>query len=108
MDPADHADFDDHEEVVFFSDAATGLEGVIALHSSALGPAAGGCRMATYVSKDAALTDALRLSQGMSYKNAMAGLPAGGGKAVLYRRAAGADRGALFEAFGAAVEDLAG
>ncbi len=100
--------FDAHEKVVAFEDKKSGLAGVIAIHSTHLGPAAGGCRMATYISPAAALTDALRLSQGMSYKNAMAGLAAGGGKAVLYRAGPGVAREALFEAFGAAVEDLAG
>lgn len=108
MDVSAQVGFDAHEKVVFFSDPQTGLEGVIVLHSTALGPAAGGCRMATYVSREAALTDALRLSQGMSYKNAMAGLPAGGGKAVLFRQRPDADRAAVFEAFGAAVEELGG
>ena len=100
--------FDDHEKVVPFEDPKTGLVGIIAVHSTRLGPAAGGCRMATYVSPQAALTDALRLSQGMSYKNAMAGLPAGGGKAVLYRSSPGASREAIFEAFGSAVDALGG
>lgn len=97
-----------HEEVAYFSDAATGLSGVIALHSTALGPAAGGCRMAQYVDREAAVIDALRLSRGMSYKNAVAGLPAGGGKAVIYQADPAADRGAVFEAFGRAVEAMGG
>ncbi len=100
--------FRPHERVVPFSDQRTGLMGVIAIHSTALGPAMGGCRMATYPDAEAALADALRLSEGMSYKNAMAGLPAGGGKAVLYRMDPDADRGAVFEAFGEAVEALGG
>jgi leucine dehydrogenase len=100
--------FDGHENVVAFEDLKTGLAGVIAVHSTHLGPAAGGCRMATYISPDAALTDALRLSQGMSYKNAMADLPAGGGKAVLYRSNPEASRAEIFQAFGAAIETLKG
>jgi leucine dehydrogenase len=100
--------FDDHESVVSVEDAETGLAGIIAIHSTALGPAAGGCRMATYVSKDAALVDALRLSRGMSYKNALAELPAGGGKAVLYKVDPGVSRTAVFEAFGSAVNELVG
>lgn len=103
-----NASFDDHENVVAFEDQNTGLAGVVAIHSTHLGPAAGGCRMATYISPDAALTDALRLSQGMSYKNALAGLPAGGGKAVIYRSNPKASRAEIFEAFGAAVEALKG
>ena len=104
-----HPGFDGHERVEFFRDDKLGLMGVIAIHSTRLGRAMGGCRAATYVSEAAALTDALRLSQGMSYKNAMADLPAGGGKAVLYRmRASGAERARAFEAFGAAVDRLGG
>ena len=108
MNPATNRGFDQHEQVALVSDEATGLAGFVALHSTTLGPAAGGCRMANYTSPEAALTDALRLSQGMSYKNALAELPAGGGKAVLYRTRTGADREAVFEAFGAAVEALNG
>lgn len=103
-----NSSFDDHENVVAFEDEKTGLAGVIAVHSTHLGPAAGGCRRATYISSDAALTDALRLSQGMSYKNAMAGLPAGGGKAVLYRSNPDVSREDVFRAFGAAIEALKG
>lgn len=98
-----------HERVQFFADETLGLAGVIAIHSTALGPAMGGCRAATYVSDAAALTDALRLAQGMSYKNAMADLPAGGGKAVLYRLPQDpALRSEAFAAFGRAVETLGG
>src|SRR5207237_8383025 len=74
----DAPDFDAHEGVTFVADAATGLRAIIAVHSTHLGPAAGGCRWWTYADDAAALTDALRLSRGMSYKNAMAGLPMGG------------------------------
>jgi leucine dehydrogenase len=76
-------DFDAHESVTFFDDKASGLKAIIAIHSTALGPACGGTRMYAYKSDDAALTDALRLSRGMSYKNAIADLPLGGGKAVI-------------------------
>lgn len=79
----DNPSFDAHERVVFGHDAATGLRAIIALHSTARGPGAGGCRFWNYASSAAALTDALRLSRGMSYKNAMADLPLGGGKAVV-------------------------
>ena len=72
-----------HESVHAFHDEATGLEAIIAIHSTARGPAAGGCRMWNYASADEALTDVLRLSQGMSYKNAMADLELGGGKSVI-------------------------
>lgn len=108
MGPENDPSFDDHEQVVPFEDRDTGLAGVIAIHSTRLGPAIGGCRMSTYAGPHTALTDALRLAQGMSYKNALAGLPAGGGKAVLYRVDPAAPRAAVFEAFGRAVEALGG
>jgi leucine dehydrogenase len=76
-------DFDDHETVAFFDDKNTGLRAIIAIHSTTLGPACGGVRMHPYASGDEALTDALRLARGMSYKSAIAGLPLGGGKAVI-------------------------
>lgn len=76
-------DFDHHEMVAFCDDMETGLRSIIALHSTALGPACGGTRMFAYPTTDAALADVLRLSRGMSYKNAIAGLPLGGGKAVI-------------------------
>jgi len=102
----DAADYDAHEAVHFASDATTGLQAIIAVHSTHLGPAAGGCRWWTYADDAAALTDALRLSRGMSYKNAMAGLPMGGGKAVILKGAAKTD--ALLEAFGTAIAGLNG
>ncbi len=102
----DAPDFDAHEEVAFVADVATGLQAVIAVHSTHLGPAAGGCRWWSYADDAAALTDALRLSRGMSYKNAMAGLPMGGGKAVVLKGAAKTE--AFLEAFGRAVEGLGG
>ena len=76
-------DFDHHETVAFFNDKASGLKAIIAIHSTALGPACGGTRMYPYASSDDAVTDVLRLSRGMSYKSAMAELPLGGGKAVI-------------------------
>lgn len=104
----DNREFDGHEKVVFFQDAASGLRGIIAVHSTALGPAMGGCRAWTYVDTTAALTDALRLSRGMSFKNAVAGLPLGGGKAVILRDGPGPLSEALFEAFGKVVQSLGG
>lgn len=101
-------DFDAHEGVHFFTDAATGLRAIIAIHSTYLGPAAGGCRYWSYASEDAALTDALRLSRGMSYKNAMAGLPMGGGKAVILRGDAPNKSEPFLEAFGGAINALGG
>lgn len=76
-------DFDDHELVAVCSDKETGLRSIIAIHSTALGPSLGGTRMHAYASFEAALKDVLRISRAMSYKNAMAGLPLGGGKAVI-------------------------
>ena len=101
-------DFDGHEQVLFGYDAATGLRAIIAIHSTALGPAAGGCRLWTYPSSEAALTDALRLSRGMSYKNAMAELDLGGGKAVILGDAIAQSRPARFAAFGRLVDALGG
>ena len=79
----DAADFDDHEAVHFVSDADTGLRAIIAMHDSTLGPALGGLRMFDYANPDDAVTDVLRLSRGMTFKNALAGIPYGGGKAVI-------------------------
>ena len=101
------ADFDAHEGVHYFCDAKSGLRAIIAVHSTHLGPAAGGCRWWRYGSDVAALTDALRLSRGMSYKNAMAGLPMGGGKGVILKDSDHKSE-ALLEAFGNAVEVLGG
>ena len=100
--------FDEHEGVHLFDDTATGMRAIVAIHSTHLGPAAGGCRYWHYADSESALIDALRLSRGMSYKNALAGLPAGGGKAVLMRRPAYPKTDALLEAFGKAVASLNG
>jgi leucine dehydrogenase len=108
MAPWDYPDFDDHEGVHFFRDAASGLSAIIAIHSSKLGPAAGGCRYWTYAQSGEAITDALRLSRGMSYKNAMAGLPMGGGKAVILADPTRGKTPALLAAFGRSVECLGG
>lgn len=101
-------DFDGHEQVVAFFDAEAGLKGFIAIHSTALGPAFGGCRMWDYPDEAAAVEDALRLSRGMSYKNAIAGLAYGGGKAVIIGDPRADKTPSLFRAFGQAVERLAG
>lgn len=108
MAPWDYPDFDDHEGLHFFRDPATGLSAIIAIHSTALGPAAGGCRFWSYARSDAAVTDALRLSRGMSYKNAMAGLPMGGGKAVILADPRVGKTPELLGAFGRAVDALGG
>ena len=100
--------FDDHERVLFCRDATTGLSAIIAIHSTALGPAAGGCRLWSYPDDSAALHDVLRLSRGMSYKNAMAGLRFGGGKAVIIRTADFEGSAALYERFGEFVDTLGG
>ncbi len=102
------AGFDNHEAVHAFFEPAAGLRGFIAIHSTALGPAFGGCRVWKYDSDADALTDALRLSKGMSYKNALAELPYGGGKAVIMRGDGPFDAEALFEAYGRVVESLGG
>lgn len=86
----------------------TGLRAIIAIHDTRLGPALGGCRYLAYPDDDSALRDAIRLARGMSYKAALAGLPHGGGKAVILRPAHVPDRAALFEAFGRMVETLGG
>ena len=102
------ADFDAHEDVHFFTDEKCGLKAIIAMHSTHLGPAAGGCRFWHYAKDEEALVDALRLSRGMSYKNAMAGLPLGGGKGVIL---AGEERQKtpdMLHAFGKAVDQLGG
>lgn len=104
----DLPDFDDHEAVHLFRDRASGLTAVVAVHSTALGPAAGGVRFWHYADRTDAITDALRLSRGMSYKNAMAGLPLGGGKGVILADADGGKSEALLHAFGRAVDSLGG
>jgi len=104
----DFPDFDAHESVHIFDDSKTGLRAVIAMHSTHLGPAAGGTRFWHYPDKTAAVTDALRLSRGMSYKNAMAGLPLGGGKGVVLADKAKTKTSALLGAFGRAIESLGG
>jgi leucine dehydrogenase len=77
------AEYDRHEQVCFFSDESVGLRAIVAIHSTALGPAAGGTRFKSYADDRDALDDALRLSRAMSYKSALAGLPIGGGKAII-------------------------
>ncbi|MGI2109218.1 Glu/Leu/Phe/Val dehydrogenase dimerization domain-containing protein [Shewanella frigidimarina] len=103
-----HVSFDEHEQVVFCHDKQSGLKAIIAVHNTNLGPAVGGCRMWNYQSDDEALTDVLRLSRGMTYKNALAGLTMGGGKAVIIADPKTTDREALFLAFGRFVNSLGG
>lgn len=104
----DHPDFDGHEAVHFFNDPKSGLQAIIAVHHTLRGPGAGGTRLWSYDDPQDAVTDALRLSKAMSYKNAMAGLDLGGGKAVILRPEKKFDRTALFEAYGRAVEAVGG
>ncbi|KZD10289.1 Glu/Leu/Phe/Val dehydrogenase dimerization domain-containing protein [Oceanibaculum pacificum] len=101
-------DFDNHEQVVFCNDAETGLKAIIAIHDTTRGPSLGGCRMWPYASEAAAVTDALRLSRGMTYKSALAGLPLGGGKSVIIGDAKTQKSPALFRAFGRFVDSLGG
>jgi len=104
----DHPEFDQHESLHFVQDPKTGLNAIIAIHSTALGPAAGGCRRWQYATDTDALTDALRLSRGMTYKNAVSGLEFGGGKAVILANDEAPKSAELFHAFGRAVEGLGG
>jgi len=104
----DLPDFDNHEQVVFCSDDESGLKAIIAVHSTKLGAAVGGCRMWNYASDEEALVDVLRLSKGMTYKNAMAGLTMGGGKSVIIGDASKIKSDELFKAFGRALNGLNG
>jgi leucine dehydrogenase len=101
-------DFDAHEELQFVTDDKCGLRAIIAVHSTHLGPAAGGARFWHYAKPEDALTDALRLSRGMSYKNAMAGLPLGGGKSVILADEGRTKTPDMLHAFGKAVDHLGG
>src|SRR5580704_4341534 len=100
--------FEDHEALHAFHDGPAGLNCLIAIHSTALGPAGGGVRMWPYPDDQAAIDDALRLSRAMSHKNAMAGLALGGGKTVVIGDPARDKTPALFEALGRAIEQLGG
>ena len=98
----------DHEEVLFCYDRATGLKSIIAIHNTTLGPALGGTRMWPYASEAEALSDVLRLSRGMTYKSALAGLDLGGGKAVIIGDARTQKTEAMFRRFGQFVDSLNG
>jgi len=97
----------DHEQVIAFQNQAVGLRGFLAIHDTTLGPALGGVRLWNYASESDALTDALRLSRGMTYKASISELPCGGGKAVIQLHD-GLKRAEAFEAFGRLVESLKG
>lgn len=98
----------EHEQVVFCNDESTGLKAIIAIHSTRLGPALGGCRMLPYASEEEALEDVLRLSKGMTYKCAAADVDFGGGKAVIIGDPKEDKTPELFRAFGQFVESLNG
>ena len=99
--------FSDHEEVVFVHDDTAGLKAIVAIHDTTLGPALGGLRLWPYASEDEALTDVLRLSRGMTYKAAIAGLNLGGGKSVIIGDPSIKSE-ALFRSFGRYIQGLAG
>jgi leucine dehydrogenase len=98
----------EHEAVLLGEDSESGYRGIIAVHSTRLGPAVGGTRLWSYSTLDEALSDALRLSRGMTFKNAAAGLALGGGKSVILKPAGAFDREKLFRAHGRFVESLGG
>lgn len=103
-----HPEFSGHERVVFVNDKSAGLQAIIAVHNTERGPAIDGCRMFQYESANVALTDALRFSRGMTYKNALAGIGSGGGKSVIIGDPRLDKTPALFEAMGSAIEALGG
>lgn len=105
---SDSPGFDDHEAVIFCNDDDAGLRAIIAIHSTVLGPALGGCRVWSYASDDEALTDVLRLSRAMTYKHALAETGQGGGKCVVIADAGRDKTRALFHALGRFVDDLGG
>src|SRR3982751_282641 len=105
---SDGTDASGHEQVVFCHDRQTGLKAIIGIYSTALGPALGGTRFYPYESEDAALADVLKLSRGMAYKNAVAGLDLGGGKAVIWGDPARTKSEGLLRAYGRFVESLHG
>src|SRR2546428_1915041 len=98
----------EYEEVVFFHDPPTGLKAIVAIHSTALGPALGGTRFWPFENEEDALNDVLRLSRGMTYKAAAAGLNLGGGKAVIIGDPHTQKTEQLFRAFGRFIEGLGG
>ena len=104
----DSPSFANHEGVHSFFDEKTGLKAIVAVHSTARGPAVGGCRMWNYESAAEALEDVLRLSKGMSYKNAVADLEMGGGKSVIIGDSRTQKTPELFRAFGRALNTLGG
>lgn len=104
----EHSAFDHHEFIHHIHDAETGLRAIVAVHNSILGPGLGGLRMFNYANDDDALTDVLRLSKGMTFKNALAGIPFGGGKAVILGDPKTDKSPAMMHAFGRALHKLGG
>jgi leucine dehydrogenase len=103
-----HLSVPGYESVISGVDEAANYHGIVFIHSTALGPAVGGTRLWTYQSEDEAITDGLRLSRGMTYKNALAGLPCGGGKSIILKQSTNPDREKLFRAHGRLVESAGG
>ena len=103
-----HPDYDQHQTVAFHEDDASGLRAIIAIHNQNRGPALGGCRMFPYATQNDALADALRLSRGMTYKSALAGLPLGGGKAVIIGNPRKDKSRELFLAMGSFIDSMQG
>lgn len=97
-----------HEELVFWYDKTTGLKAIVGIHDTTLGPALGGCRMWPYSTEEEAVTDVLRLSRGMTYKNAAMGLDLGGGKSVIWADSRTDKSEALLRAFGRLIQSLGG
>ena len=103
-----HPEYDDHELVVFHRDPASGLRAIVAIHDTHLGRGLGGCRVYPYATEHDAITDALRLSRGMTYKAALAGLAQGGGKAVVMADPRRDKTPAMMRAMGRLVQSLGG
>src|SRR5688572_1307971 len=103
-----HPEFDGHEIVAYHADPASGLRAIIAVHNTRLGKGLGGCRMWPYADEGEALTDVLRLSRGMTYKAALAGLPQGGGKSVILGDPRRDKTPEMMRAMGRFVETLGG
>lgn len=97
-----------YDRVVVGTDDTAGYHGIVVIHSTALGPAVGGTRYWSYATEDEAITDGLRLGRGMTYKNALAGLPCGGGKSIIVRKGDRQDREQLFRAHGRLVNSFGG
>lgn len=108
LDVSNHPSFDNHEQVVVFEDMALGLQAIIAVHNTNLGASLGGCRIYPYAVFDDAVNDVLRLSKGMTYKSALAGLPLGGGKAVIIGNPKTTKSPEFMARFGEAIESMGG